>query len=303
MAAPASAESGGSHWTIGPYEIALTTSDTDSGPLATFTVARGGKQIYRMTDTSFSLNPTRFFVKPGPGAASGDTQRPYRVGADLLGLGAPTLVVLGFDGGPTCCYDLTILVLGDRFRALAPLELLDSGGARFSKIPGRRTLALSFADWTFGGWRTYFAASSAPTAILSYDAEAGRYQADAALMRTPLPPPDRLAAWVREARAADEDATEDGRGFVPQEITQRVLDLIFAGHLDAARKFLDAAWVGPATGREDYWSDLTKCQLRLSPFWPTVARLNALPALKPVEPCSRYGVDHPPHPTVLIDKP
>jgi hypothetical protein len=286
FARPAAAEDGS--WTIGDYRVALHTTGEKSGrPKSTLTVSRAGKPVHRMSSAVLTVNPTGFFVDLGPDADYEETQKPYEVGSDVLGLGAPSLAVEGFTGGAHCCYDVTVLVLGPEFRALPTIHLLDSELARFKRVSGRDALVLSLNDFTFAYWWASFAASSAPTVLMSYDAKTGRYAADAELMRAPLPAPETLAKQQADARAAHEKELRDDKRSVPSELTEPVLDLIYSGHLAEAREFLAKAWAGPAPLREEYWSDLTTCQLRLSPFWPIVAKLNGLPPEKPVGRCRR----------------
>ncbi|MGH7089452.1 MAG: hypothetical protein ACREFQ_11190 [Stellaceae bacterium] len=274
-------------WTIGGYSVALLNADTPVHREMRLTIARDGAILYRMQDARIWVNPAALFMPLAPGAPYTEGKLPYRVGSDVLRLGAPSLAVEGFSGGAHCCFTLTPFILGARFHALPPIALKDSDGGRFTPARVRHGLVLSFRDFTFAYWRAPFYASSAPRVVLSYDARAGRYTADAGLMRAPLPPPKRLAEWQAAAQTAHRQALAQGSWFVPAALTRPMLDLVYAGHIAAARAFLERVWAGSSTSRADYWADLTTCELRLSPYWPTIARMNGLRADPPVGQCPR----------------
>jgi hypothetical protein len=271
-------------WTIGRYTVALDASESDTGSRTILTISDGDKRVYRRRDANLWINPRGFFEETG---ADEDDQQPFRVGEDVLGLGAPTLVVQGFSGGAHCCFSVTVVILGDEVRALPTIKLEDVEFVQAKKVPGRDALVLETNDDTFAYWRAPFATSSAGRVILSFDKKAGRYAADAELMRAPPPSPADLEALGRKAHEAHQHEIDQGSDDVPPELTQPILDLVYSGHLAEARTFLDGAWAGTAAGRDDYWSDLTTCQLRLSPYWPAIAEMNGLEAEKPKGKCPR----------------
>lgn len=284
-AAPADADAG--QWTIGKYTIAIRATELGGISHSELTVSDGRKPVYRRRDAELWINPRGFFEDLGPDAAYEEQQRPYRVGEDVLGLGAPSLIVQSFSGGAHCCFTLTVLLLGDQFRALPKIELQDAEFVRVKKVPGRDALVLATSDDTFAYWRAPFALSSAGSVTLSFDAAAGRYVADADLMRAPLPPPAKLEELRAKAHDAQQKEIAENSGIVPPDLTQPLLDLIYTGHLAEARAFVDGAWAGSAGDRDDYWRELTRCQLRRSPYWPTLARMNGLAPDKAPAHCPR----------------
>jgi hypothetical protein len=68
-----------------------------------------------------------------------------------------------------------------------------------------------------------------------------------------------------------------------------MLDLIYTGHLAEAHAFLVDSWADSVAKRDAYWSSLTRCKLRESPYWPAVAKLNELPAAPPAAECAPRG--------------
>jgi hypothetical protein len=274
-------------WRIGNYQVAIKNSeDKNTAPKATLTVTQDGRTIYSMQNAALWLNPAGFFEHPGKMTYE-DSLKPSRIGADVLKLGAPTVVVWGFSMGAHCCSDLTILTFAPAFRAMPTLHLLDSENVDFRAVSGHTALAISASDWTFAYWRAPFAFSPAAPVMLSYDAKAGRYEADPDLMRTPAPSLGKLNDDAAAAKTAFLKSRDDGNEFAPFDVTWSVLRLIYGGHIDAARHFLETAWVGSPKERDDYWRDLTTCQMRLSPFWPAVAKVNGLQPDKPAGNCPR----------------
>jgi hypothetical protein len=267
-------------WKIRHYRIVIRKSDDQTGgPTSTLTVFHGGKQIYTMSNGALWLNPQSFFTD------ASDSKEPLKVGADVLKLGQPSLVIQGYSRGAHCCFDVTMLYLGDHFRAMPTIPLFDAEAVHFHPARGHRALAMSTYDFSFGYWRAPFAFSSAAPVTFSFDPSAHHYVPDGELMRAPLPAD--LDARIAAARDSQSRQQAEGPPFAPQQLTQPILDLIYSGHLKDAENFLKAAWVGASAGRDDYWSDLTTCQLRLSPFWPTVAKMNGLTPQKPVGKCPR----------------
>jgi hypothetical protein len=146
-------------WTIGNYEVTIKNTEDKNGlSTATLNVNLGGTSIYTIKNTALWLNPAGFFADPGKMSYE-SSMKPVRIGADILGLGKPTLVVWGFSLGAHCCSDLTILSLGDRFRAMPTIHLYDSEYVHFRPAPGHSALVISARDWTFAYWRAPFAFS------------------------------------------------------------------------------------------------------------------------------------------------
>ena len=271
-------------WQIGAYRLSIkNTAPPDEFEKSVLTVEQNGRTIYTLKNGVFWLNPAGFFEHSGE-MSYDEGLKPYRIGEDVLGLDAPSVAVWGFSLGAHCCSDLTILTFGPKFRALPTLHFYDEESVDFRSAPGRTSLVMSASDFTFAYWRAPFALSSTAPVILSYNDATGRYEADPELMRTPSPDPKKLKEDATAAKVIFQNSQDDTSD-VPRDVTEPVLGLIYGGHLEDARHFLEAAWVGSPEARDDYWRELTECELRRSQFWPAVAKLNGLPPAKPVGKC------------------
>jgi len=269
-------------WKITSYSVVIRKSqDAD----ATLTVTQGGKTLYRMSNAALWLNPVSFFKTMAAGASYDEQKKPHGIGQDVLKLGRPTLVVQGFSGGAHCCFDVTILYLGDHFRAMPAIPLFDAESVKFLPAKGREELVMSTADFTFAYWEAPFSDSSAAPVELGFSTRVHHYLAEPDLMRAPLPSQAEMDAKRVAARAAQAELQSEGMDWVPRAVTQPILDLIYTGHLKEALGFLDDVWSRSPEARNRYWSHLTTCQLRLSQFWPVVAKLNGLKPEKPADNC------------------
>jgi len=279
-------DKGRTEWTVSPYTIVLDTNLDDAGPSDSMTVLEGGTPIYHIADAFIRSELTvgqetiaDDFGKPSPGH---DLEQVP--GNDVLGLGIPNLVFADYSGGMHCCFKAVILMLDKPFR-VQTIDLYDPGG-NFHQLDGSRSLVLEAADSTFKYWRSSFADSPFPPVMLSYDPAAGRYVADADLMRAPLPAPEELARRKTVAHEAHQTSLADGfTEYEPGNLTSPLLDLIYTGHMAAAHQFLIDSWADSAARRDAYWSLLTRCKLRESPYWPAVAKLNGLAAAPPAADC------------------
>ena len=286
-AAGAHAESGISQWTVPPYTITLKTDLDGARPSDELTVLDGDKQVYRLADAVIRRDLTF-----GEETIADDTEKQIPghdvEGHDALGLGFPNLVFSDFSGGLHCCFRAVVLMLDKPFRSQT-IELYDAGGD-FHPADGRNALVLEATDAHFREWRSSAADSPFPTVMLSFDPAAGRYVADAELMRAPLPDPDKLAQKKDRAREAHKAML--AAGFTdkdePGDLTGPLLDLIYTGHMPEAHAFLIEAWADSEAKRDAYWSRLTRCKLRGSDYWPAVARINGLKPDPPAADCERF---------------
>lgn len=276
-------------WDVGPYRLVLRQVHRDDLERDVLIVLRGGTWLHSLDQQHLDVNPRGFFEDVADWEAG---RVPFEVGRDVLGLGAPALVVSGFSGGAHCCFDLTVLVLGPAFAAMPTIALRDGDEVRVTRADGHPA-TITVQDFSFAYWRSSFADSFAPRVVLGYDPVQARYRADPALMADPLAPAEQRTAEAGRAReehrrmlAAIEAERRAGHAVIDEQVpgstTTGVLTLIYGGHWNEARAFLAEAWAGGQTARDGYWSELTDCVLRRSQFWPAVAALNQLPAAAPV---------------------
>ncbi|HMA52581.1 MAG TPA: hypothetical protein VKP60_22625 [Magnetospirillaceae bacterium] len=284
----ARAESGITQWSVPPYIVTLKTNLDDARPADQLTVLADGKQIYRLEDAVIRSELTF-----GGESVADDLEKqiaghdPETIpGHDVLGLGIPNLVFAAFSGGMHCCFKAVILMLDQPFRTQT-IDLYDAGGD-FHPVDQRKSLILEATDAHFKEWRSSPADSPFPTVMLSFDRAAGRYVADAELMRGPLPDPESLARRKDLAREAHKAMLVAGfTDYEPGELTSPMLDLIYSGHIAEARAFLAESWADSVAKRDAYWSLLTRCKLRGSDYWPAVAKINGLAADPPAAECGR----------------
>lgn len=277
-------ESGITQWSVPPFTITLKTDLDDTRPRDELTVLQEDKQVYHLTDAVIRRDLTF-----GEETIADDQEKQIpghdTEGHDALGLGFPNLVFTDFSGGMHCCFRAVILMLDKPFRTQT-IELYDAGGD-FHPVDGRKGLVLEATDAHFKEWRSSAADSPFPTVMLSFDPGAGRYAADADLMRGPLPEPDKLAQ--KKDRARDAQRAMLAAGFTdndePGELTGPMLDLIYTGHIAEARAFLDESWADSVAKRDAYWSLLARCKLRGSDYWPAVAKINSLKPEPPAADC------------------
>lgn len=226
--------------------------------------SRGGAVVGEVVDHRISLN--------APGGWNGGAEPPP-FGANLTGGTDPQVVVETYSGGAHCCFALTLYTLGATVQA-RPLPFSGNYGARFEK-GADGVWRLIGGENAFAYWRASFAGSPAPTVV--YRMEGDRLVLDEAAMRKPAPP---FAELLADRAAWDWSAAQTSK-FLPYELLDRTLGLIYSGHMDTARIFLDAAWNPAIQGKEEVEEDLFLCRLRQSENWPAIAALNHEAAASP----------------------
>jgi hypothetical protein len=262
-------------WRIGPYQVVLDRFASDS-PTDRLRILRDGRVVFARRDVSLMVSPGHLFVRHGGNA-------PSRVGDDILGVGHSVLAIESFSGGAHCCFAVTLVVLGRQVQALPAIDGADFG-VSFMRLPGERALGAHVWDAAFDYYRIYFAASQPPEVTLRFDRQAMRYEAAPDLMRQPAPSPAALDKAIAASRADWPDNPEE-TDWVSPTLLRTLTGLIYTGHLDLAHSVTQRAWLPGHGDAEDFWRDLTECQLRRSAYWPAVATLNGIAALKPAPSC------------------
>jgi len=85
-------------------------------------------------------------------------------------------------------------------------------------------------------------------------------------MLKPAPPEEELKKQAQEIQA--DPAWQEGRP--PEKLWATMLDLIYGGHADMARQFLETAWPAGVAGKEPFWSEF-QTQLATSPYWEALS--------------------------------
>ncbi|MEO1192953.1 MAG: hypothetical protein AAFY02_14425 [Pseudomonadota bacterium] len=190
-------------------------------------------------------------------------------GTDVTGDGTPDLALTGFTGGAHCCFSLQVLSLGTEVRLLADIAGEDSPPL-LKQITEGRAYEIELADWTFAYWHAPFVEAPAPRVILRW--EESRYVPALDLMRAPPLSENELERLTEEIAA---DMAETGKP-VPA-LWRALLERIYSGNSDQALTLLQQAWPEDLPGREIFWLRFG-AQLGLSPYYPSLARLNGWPA-------------------------
>lgn len=199
-------------------------------------------------------------------AAGGSNLPPPEI--DLTEDGVPDLVVESYSGGAHCCWVFTIVQVGDAPAIMGRVEAANGGKWQQDAQTGRWLLVIG--DSTFDYWNAPHSASPIPRVVLGWSAAQGGpgmvMQAES--MRTPALTDDALRA-LADTVGTNEDGTPDSR------LWGVMLDLIYGGHWDQAFAFLEQIWRPDWGDKAAFRADF-EAQLRTSPYWREIARMNNL---------------------------
>ena len=210
-----------------------------------------------------------------------DRAPPIPLGKDITGDGEPNMLVATYSGGAHCCYSYHIYSVGEAFRKVQEFHTGDSPMS-FSNLDDDPALEAELCDYNFAYWNTGFASSPAPRVALKY--RDGKYRFAPELMRRPAISEETLR---REAQALRNSEYWGSIDVYPYDfrLWDIMLELIYTGHYDRARQFLDEGWPPDFPGKERFRYAFFDCQLRRSEYWPGVAAMNGIPADPPLPDC------------------
>jgi len=237
---------------------------------AYFEILRNGKSLYRGRATE---NGEKFVI----GALYDDDPdaKLVTMGRDITGAGQPDLLISEWSGGANCCLTLHIFEIGSQFKKVADLDAeFGDQGPHFVQLDKGPGLQVQLYDWTFANWHTDFADSPAPKVILRY--KDGGYRVAPDLLRTPSTDTKALGAKAAQIKS-DAKGLRGGSwpdAEIPPALWGTMLDLIYAGHQDAAWQFLDETWPHQVAGKERFKPDFIK-QLKQSPYSRSIAKTDA----------------------------
>lgn len=263
-------------WTIGDFKVNI--DHLSSGDH--LTISQGRKKVLDHAGQRLWMSPKRLFAEGGDDTA-------YQVGRDILGIGAPVLVVSELPHNARCCESILIIVLRKK-PVLLPLIKGDDLPVQFVEIEGEKSLAVVLGDDTWTSWKTAPTQTPGPKVWLRFDPKAMRYAAASDLMARETPPTteelDKLSARARkkETWKLDVDAADQ---MVPPEVLYGLTQLVYTGHFNESRRFVERSWMGTPQQMEDFWREAMACRIRRSPYWPALAELNHLPADPPQGDC------------------
>ncbi|MBU4603185.1 PEGA domain-containing protein [bacterium] len=202
----------------------------------------------------------------------------FQPGDDITGDGIPNLVVMHSGGGNSSfnqsCY---VFSLGEQFRLIQGLprgEFVDINQ------DGKLDCIAYQSGFTF--WHACHAGSPLPKIVYEYcDNE---YLLAPALMYQPLPNEGEMNRMVEEvisycARAKKEKWQDNSCWryqdvYLDSSVWRYMLDLMYAGHPDAAYAFLDKVWPEGEKGKSHFIYDFEK-QLNRYTIWPALAPMFA----------------------------
>ena len=233
--------------------------DTGGGRI---TVFRKGKVVFRLQGEP----PGKFRI----GDINGDKARNAAIpaGRDITGRGIPNLVISEWTGGAHCCFSYYVFEMGDTFRQIAKLDVSHADLSHFEDLDNNGTLKFVTSDFTFAYWKTSFADSPAPDVILTFRDRL--YRLDARRMHKP-PPAEQVLFEMSEQVRTDEAWRNRDQ---PSGLWRIMLDLIYSGNADTAWKFFDKAWPENVQGKDQFLEEF-KAQLKTSPYWVQIRRMNA----------------------------
>ena len=231
-------------------------------------LALGSFEILRSGRILLAAEGGRFFIgSPNQEMEEEQPEAAVLFGRDITGNGVPDLVVSEYSGGSHCCLDFYVFEIGQDLRLLDVLQAQHSGRAEFVDMDGDSNLEFAMQDWTFAYWRTSFAESPAPDIILRFRDKGYHLAVD--LMRKPAPSPGQLSSWAAELRG-----NENWRGGEPPPLLwDKMLVLIYSGHMDLAWSLFETAWPSGVRGKDKFLKEFRQ-KLAESPYWPEIQALN-----------------------------
>jgi len=232
----------------------------------------GHVEILKASHLVWSADGFRFFI--GKMYESDSDAKLVEMGKDITGNGQPDLLISEWTGGAHCCLMFHIFEIGSQFREIATIDEASTDAGPHFRLGQGPGLDIVVSDWTFAYWETSFAESPAPDVILRYRNGQYRFAADAMWKAPP-----KLAEL--ESKAKEIDDTDADEAYPPSALWAEMLDLIYTGHADLARKFLDMSWRPPLSGsrelifrnKQDFWRAF-RARLARSRYWPEIREFN-----------------------------
>lgn len=166
----------------------------------------------------------------------------------------PDLIVTASTGGAHCCYTVHALWLDPKLHD-QEIPVADNDEVGFLAVVDELP-KLKFGDFNFAYWRASFADSPAPAIILHFDRASGRFEPDIEAMRRPAPDDATLTRMVLDIRKAETQIPKGEKPPAPL-LWQHMLDLIYSGNAESARRLLDQAWPAQRPGKDEFFACFT----------------------------------------------
>ena len=252
-------------WTIhiGDYTVKTERAITNDEPVMELEVWKGQTLLYQAEGNRFELANDQE-------SDDGTTNAYFEPGVNVTGNGIPNLIVTDYSDGAHCCLTYYIFELGDKFRLIDTIPA-EHGTIDFQDLNGDGIPVIEMSDWSYAYVFGCFASSPAPDVTLQYTN--GHYEIAPDLMQTPAPDAEELqqmadeiktnyAQMVEADEVSDEWAAETG-------LWRQMLDLIYGGHEDEARRLYDMAWPAEAEGKDEALADFVAA-VSSSLYWQAV---------------------------------
>ncbi len=255
---------------VGGFTMRTYHSHSDDAPgawddIGSFEILREGRRVY-------GQHGVGFYIAGRPRSFDEEAMRTPVPGTDITGNGRPNVVVYEWTGGAHSCFVAYVFELGDRCKMLASINGVDSIPA-FTDLNGDSVLEVRLRDCTFRYWPESFGSSPLPEVILRWTGR--RYEPDAKLMETPEPSEAELknmAEKIRSDAAWDRDPSGGySRYYIPQELFQTALDLMYGGHEELGRRFIEMAW-SPKYPLDKKLLSESDALLSESPYWNAIRK-------------------------------
>jgi len=237
----------------------------------TVVFSRKGLVTYALTGEALSLfgydDEQEYFKGTG-----------FKCGQDLTGDGIPDVVIALRWG--QYFKSLFAYSLGKSIRKLGVIDCFPCGSVHVNRIgvAGDRAILLIIRDGTFAYW--HYAAMETrgygPEIALRY--RDGAFQFSNALIKATAPTLQQLQGMSDSFHSGTEYywATKDnreGHPLPPPKLFLKMLDLIYQGHGDSAKKLFDLTWPRNYPGKDLFLREFLE-RLSASPYWKDVRSLN-----------------------------
>lgn len=197
------------------------------------------------------------------------------LGKDINGNGIPDIVIYEWTGGAHARFIARVVELERHCRLLAEIDGIDSV-PRFRDLNSDGVLEIVLQDKTYRYWPGCYAESPAPTVVLRWNQR--EYLADARLMSIPPPSRDEIKAKAeriaQDAQWAGDPSGQYSRWYIPQELFQTALDLMYGGHEEEGWAFIRLAWTPKYPIDSDLLEEMRALMDR-SPYWKEIKKQRA----------------------------
>jgi hypothetical protein len=247
---------------IGQYTFKTVQVRLDEERFTRLEVWKGDSLVYQEAGNRFELAWQ-------PEFDDAHTNAFLRPGVNVTGNGVPDLILTEYSGGMHCCLTYYIFELADELRLVDKISA-EHGEIDLVDLNHDGVPVIKMSDWSYAYAFGCFASSPTPDLILRYSN--GTYSVAADLMATPTPSADQLQAIADEIKTnsdyprLDENHEFDGEWAADSGLWQHMLDLIYGGHEDEARRLYDLAWPDGVDGKEEALTNFVEAVAN-STFW------------------------------------